>query len=37
MTKDQIIKYVKEMLANKDKMQKVRYLNFDKETQVKTR
>ena len=35
MPKDQIIKYLKEILANKDKIQKVRDLNFDKEVQVK--
>ena len=35
MPKDQIIKYLKEILANKDKIQKVRDLNFDKELQVK--
>ena len=35
MPKNQIIKYLKEILANKDKIQKVRDLNFDKEVQVK--
>ena len=31
MPRDQIIKYLKEILVNKDKVQKVRDLNFDKE------
>ena len=35
MPRDQIIKYLKEILANKDMIQKVRDLNFDKEVQVK--
>ena len=35
MLRDQIIKYLKEILANKDMIQKVRDLNFDKEVQVK--
>ena len=35
MLRDQIIKYLKKILANKDKIQKVRDLNFDKELQVK--
>ena len=35
MPRDQITKYLKEILANKDKIQKIRYLNFDKELQVK--
>ena len=35
MPRDQIIKYSKEILANKDMIQKVRDLNFDKEVQVK--
>ena len=30
MLRDQIIKYLKEILANKDMIQKVRDLNFDK-------
>ena len=34
MAKNQIIKYLKEILANKDKIQKVIDLNFDKELQV---
>ena len=37
MLTDQIINYLKEILANKDKIQKVRDLNFDKELQVKKR
>ena len=37
MLTDQIIKYLKEILANKDRIQKVRDLNFDKELQVKKR
>ena len=35
MPRDRIIKYLKEILANKDKIQKVRDLNFDKELQLK--
>ena len=35
MPRDQIIKYLKEILTNKGKIQKVRDLNFDKELQVK--
>ena len=35
MSRNQIIKYLKEILANKDKIQKIRDLNFDKELQVK--
>ena len=35
MARDQIIKYLKEILVNKDKIQKVRDLNFDKKQQVK--
>ena len=35
MPRDQIIKYFKEILANKDKTQKVRDLNFDKEMRAK--
>ena len=35
MPKDQIMKYSKEILTNKDMMQKVRDLDFDKEVQVK--
>ena len=35
MPRDQITKYLKEILANKDKIQKIRDLNFDKELQVK--
>ena len=35
MLRDQIIKYLKEILANKDMIQKVRDLNFDKQVQVK--
>ena len=35
MPTDQIIKYLKEILANKNLIQKVRDLNFDKEVQVK--
>ena len=35
MPRDHIIKYLKEILTNKDKTQKVRYLKFDKEVQVK--
>ena len=35
MPRDQIIKYLKEILANKDMIQKVRDLKFDKEVQVK--
>ena len=34
MSRDQIIKFLKEILANKDMIQKVRDLNFDKEVQV---
>ena len=37
MFRDQIIKYLKEILANKDKIQKVRDLNFDKEVEVKNK
>ena len=35
MLRDQIIKYLKEILANKDMIQKVRDLNLDKEMQAK--
>ena len=35
MTRDQIMKVLKELLANNNKIQKVRDLNFDKEVQVK--
>ena len=35
MSRDQIIKVLKEILANKDMIQKNRGLNFDKEVQVK--
>ena len=35
MLRDQIIKYLKQILANKNKTQKVRDLNFDKEQQLK--
>ena len=35
MPREQITKYLKEISANKDKIQKVRDLNFDKELQVK--
>ena len=35
MSRDQIIKVLKEILANKDMVQKNRGLNFDKEVQVK--
>ena len=35
MPREQITKYLKEILANKDKIQKIRDLNFDKELQVK--
>ena len=35
MLRDQIIKYLKGILANKDMIQKVRNLNFDKDLQVK--
>ena len=35
MPRDQIIKYLKEILGNKEMIQKVRHLNFDKEVQVK--
>ena len=35
MTRDQIMKVLKELLANNNKIQKVRDLNFDKEMQVK--
>ena len=35
MPRDQIMKYLKEILANKDMIQKVRDLNFDKVVQVK--
>ena len=35
MPRDQIIKVLKEILENKDIIQKVRDLNFDKEVQVK--
>ena len=35
MPKNQIIKYLKEILANKDMTQTVRDLNFHKEVQVK--
>ena len=35
MPKDQVIIYLKEILANKDMIQKVRDLNFHKEVQVK--
>ena len=35
MPRDQIIKYIKEILTNKDKIQKVRDLIFAKEVQVK--
>ena len=35
MSRDQIIKYLNKILANKDTIQKVTDLNFDKEVQVK--
>ena len=35
MPRDQIMKALKEILASKDMIQKVRDLNFDKEVQVK--
>ena len=35
MSRGQIMKALKEILANKDIKQKIRYLNFDKEAQVK--
>ena len=35
MPRDQVIKALEEILANKDMIQKVRDLNFDKEVQVK--
>ena len=35
MSKEQIIKYLKKILANKDMIQKVRDLNFDKEVLIK--
>ena len=35
MSRDQIIKALEEILANKDMIQKVRDLNFDKEVQVR--
>ena len=35
MSKDQIMKALKEILAKKDMIQKVKDLNFDKEVQVK--
>ena len=35
MSRDQIMKVFKEILANKDMIQKVRDLNFDKEVQIK--
>ena len=35
MSRDQIIIYLKEILANKDMIQKVRDLNFDKKVQIK--
>ena len=35
MLRDQIIKYLKEILPNKNMIQKVRDLNFNKEVQVK--
>ena len=35
MPRDQIMKALKEILANEDMIQKVRDLNFDKELQVK--
>ena len=35
MPKDQMIIYLKEILANKDMIQNVRDLNFHKEVQVK--
>ena len=35
MSRDQTMKAMKEVLANKDMIQKVRDLNFDKEVQVK--
>ena len=35
MLRDQIIKYLKEILPNKDMIQRVRDLNFDKEERVK--
>ena len=35
MPRDQIIKYLKEILANQDMIQKVRDLNFNEEVQVK--
>ena len=35
MPRDQIIKHFKEILANKDMIQNIRDLNFDKEVQVK--
>ena len=34
MLRDQIMKYLKEILTNKDEIQKVRASNFDKELQV---
>ena len=35
MSKEQIIKYLKKILANKGMIQKVRDLNFDKEVLIK--
>ena len=35
MPREQIIKYLKEILGNQDMIQKVRDLNFDKEMLVK--
>ena len=35
MARDQIIKYLKEILSNKNMIQKVRNLNFDKKVQLK--
>ena len=35
MLRDQIIKYLKEILVNKDMIQKVRDLNLDKDVQIK--
>ena len=35
MSRDRIMKALKEILANKDIIQKVRNVNFDKEVQVK--
>ena len=35
MPRDQIIEYLKQILANKDKIAKVRDLNFVKEVQLK--